>query len=40
MASFGLGRDGSFYAVDYDSGEIYQLDRQPPVAPLPPFPAS
>ena len=38
MASFGLGRDGSFYAVDYDSGEIFQLERQPPAAPLPPFP--
>src|SRR5260221_14398183 len=38
MASFGLGRDGSFYAVDYDRGEIYQLERQPPAAPLPPFP--
>ena len=38
IASFGVGRDGSFYAVDYDRGEIYQLDRQPPAAPLPPFP--
>ena len=38
MASFGLSRDGSFYAVDYDRGEIFQLDRQPPAAPLPPFP--
>src|SRR5260221_8474629 len=38
MASFGLGRDGSFYAVDYDRGEIYQLERQPPAPPLPPFP--
>jgi uncharacterized repeat protein (TIGR03806 family) len=38
MASLGVGRDGSFYAVDYDRGEIYQLDRQPPAPPLPPFP--
>jgi uncharacterized repeat protein (TIGR03806 family) len=38
MASFGLGRDGSFYAVDYDRGEVYQLDRQPPAPPSPPFP--
>jgi uncharacterized repeat protein (TIGR03806 family) len=38
MASFGVGRDGSFYAVDYDRGEIYQLERQPPAPPLPPFP--
>jgi uncharacterized repeat protein (TIGR03806 family) len=38
MASFGLGRDGSFYAVDYDRGEIYELERQPPVPPRPPFP--
>src|SRR5437868_7394413 len=38
MASLGLGRDGSFYAVDYDRGEIYQLERQPPAPPLPPFP--
>ena len=38
MASFGLSRDGSFYAVDYDRGEIFQLERQPPAAPLPPFP--
>ena len=27
VSSFGLGRDGSFYALDYDRGEIYQLDR-------------
>lgn len=38
MSSFGLGRDGSFYALDYDRGEVYQLERQPPAAPLPPFP--
>ncbi len=38
MASFGLGRDGSFYAVDYDRGEIYELERQPPAPPRPPFP--
>jgi len=38
IASFGVGRDGSFYALDYDSGHIYQLEHQPPAAPLPPFP--
>jgi uncharacterized repeat protein (TIGR03806 family) len=38
MSSFGLGRDGSFYALDYDRGEVYQLERQPPAASLPPFP--
>ena len=30
IVSFGLGREGSFYAVDYDSGEIYELARRPP----------
>ena len=30
ISSFGLGRDGSFYALDYDRGEIYQLDQNPP----------
>ncbi len=39
IASFGIGRDGSFYAVDYDRGEIYQLERQPPAKPLPPVSA-
>src|SRR5437763_17220318 len=38
MASLGVGRDGSFYAVDYDRGEIYQLEHQPVAPPLPPFP--
>lgn len=38
MASLGVGRDGSFYAVDYDRGQIFQLERQPPAKPLPPFP--
>ena len=32
MASFGVGRDGSFYAVDYDRGQIFQLERQPPAS--------
>ena len=31
ISSFGQGRDGSFYALDYGSGEIYELDRRPPV---------
>ncbi len=30
ISSFGIGRDGSFYALDYDRGEIYQLERRPP----------
>jgi len=38
MASFGLGRDGSFYAVDYDRGFIFELDRNPPVQQRAPFP--
>lgn len=38
MASFGVGRDGSFYAVDYDNGQIFELERQPPAPPSPPFP--
>ena len=38
MASFGLGRDGALYAVDYDRGEIYQMERLPPGPPAPPFP--
>ncbi len=38
ISSFGLGRDGSFYALDYDRGEIYQLERQPAGQTLPPFP--
>jgi uncharacterized repeat protein (TIGR03806 family) len=38
IASFGIGRDGSFYAVDYDRGEIFQLEHRPPGPPLPPFP--
>ncbi len=31
IASFGLGHDGAFLAVDYHSGEIFQLDRRPAV---------
>jgi uncharacterized repeat protein (TIGR03806 family) len=38
MASFGMGRDGSFYAVDYDRGQIFELERQPPAPPQAPFP--
>jgi len=38
ISSFGIGRDGSFYALDYDRGEIYQLDRRPPETPTPRFP--
>ncbi len=38
ISSFGQGRDGSFYALDYGSGEIYQLDRRPPVRETTRFP--
>ena len=39
ISSFGTARDGSFYALDYDRGEVYELDRRPPPAKdLPPFP--
>jgi len=29
LASFGLGRDGEFYALDHSEGGIYRLERQP-----------
>ncbi|HEU0123469.1 MAG TPA: PQQ-dependent sugar dehydrogenase [Bryobacteraceae bacterium] len=38
IASLGMGRDGSFYAVDHGNGEIYQLERRPPGGPQPVFP--
>lgn len=38
ISSFGVGRDGSFYALDYGTGEIFQLERRPPDAPRPAFP--
>jgi uncharacterized repeat protein (TIGR03806 family) len=38
ISSFGVGRDGSFYALDYGRGEIFQLERRPPDAPRPAFP--
>ena len=39
ISSFGFARDGSFYALDYDRGEIHELDRSPPPPKdLPPFP--
>ena len=38
ISSFGAGRDGSFYALDYDRGEIYELDRNPPRKQKQPFP--
>lgn len=38
ISSFGMGRDGSFYALDYGTGEIFQLERRPPGTPLPAFP--
>lgn len=30
ISSFGVGRDGSIYALDYDAGHIAQLERSPP----------
>ncbi|MGE3818155.1 MAG: PQQ-dependent sugar dehydrogenase [Isosphaeraceae bacterium] len=33
ISSFGVGRDGSFHALDYDRGEVYELARQPPAPP-------
>ncbi|MBK9169449.1 MAG: PQQ-dependent sugar dehydrogenase [Bryobacterales bacterium] len=38
ISSFGLGRDGSFYALDYNSGEIYELARRPKGVKQPRFP--
>jgi len=38
ISSFGVGRDGSFWALDYATGWIYELERRPPSAPAPPFP--
>ncbi len=38
IASFGLGRDGSFYAVDYDRGQIFQMEKRPPVTTTTRFP--
>ena len=38
VSSFGLTRDGSFLAVDYDRGEIYELERRPPTSSVTPFP--
>ena len=38
IVSFGQGRDGSFYALDYDSGEVFELARRPEPEPRPPFP--
>lgn len=38
ISSFGVGRDGSIYALDYDAGHITQLEPTPPAAPTPPFP--
>ena len=38
ISSFGVGRDGSVYALDYDAGHITQLEKAPPGATMPPFP--
>jgi glucose/arabinose dehydrogenase len=38
ISTFGMGRDGSFYAVDHASGEIYQLERRPPARTVSRFP--
>jgi uncharacterized repeat protein (TIGR03806 family) len=38
ISSFGVARDGSVYALDYDTGHIAQLEKAPPPAKTPPFP--
>jgi uncharacterized repeat protein (TIGR03806 family) len=38
ISSFGVGRDGSVYALDYDAGHITQLEKSPRAARLPRFP--
>ena len=38
IVSFGQGRDGAFYALDYDSGEIFELDHRPVPEKRLPFP--
>ena len=38
IVSLGVGRDGSFYALDYDTGEVYELDHRPAPEKMPPFP--
>jgi uncharacterized repeat protein (TIGR03806 family) len=38
ISSFGIGRDGSVYALDYDAGHITQLERSPPAVKTAPFP--
>lgn len=38
ISSFGIGRDGSIFALDYDAGTIAQLEKAPAEAPAPPFP--
>lgn len=38
IVSFGEGRDGAFYALDYDTGEVFELARRPKPEPRPPFP--
>jgi uncharacterized repeat protein (TIGR03806 family) len=38
ISSFGVGRDGSIYALDYDGGYIAQLEKSPPAVKTPPFP--
>lgn len=38
ISSFGVTRDGSFLALDYGKGEIYQLERQPALRVTQEFP--
>ncbi|MCY3774897.1 MAG: PQQ-dependent sugar dehydrogenase [Candidatus Aminicenantes bacterium] len=38
IVSLGVGRDGSFYALDYDTGEVFELARRPEPEARPPFP--
>ncbi len=38
ISSFGAATDGSFYALDYNNGQIFELARRPPSARTPAFP--
>lgn len=39
LVSFGMGRDGSFYGLDYEGGRVYRLARRPrEPEPRQPFP--
>jgi uncharacterized repeat protein (TIGR03806 family) len=38
ISSFGIARDGSIYALDYDAGYITKLEHAAPTVKTPPFP--